>query len=243
MLDSGMSLRKALYYSGCSRNMYYRKKKARNVTLDHEVVDAVKRITMERPFYGTRRMAVMVSRELGRSVNRKQIRRIFHILNWTEPASNKQDIIRSKGKIVKASRPYELWEADMSYIWCGTDGWCYLFNVIDVFSREWVAYAFDTSAAKENAIQSVVNALASHRDKVDAGRLSLRVDNGPQYRSNAFRESTQIMGIRTEFIFRNTPEQNGHIESFHKTLKKEYIWVNDFQNYQDAEIAMSGVVA
>ncbi len=36
----------------------------------------------------------------------------------------------------------------------------------------------------------------------------------------------------------NTPEQNGHIESFHKTLKKEYIWPMDFANYQQAETAI-----
>jgi transposase InsO family protein len=118
-------------------------------------------------------------------------------------------------------------------------GCCYLFNVIDIFSREWMAYAFDTSAVKENAIQSVVYAIASHRDQVSVGKLSLRVDNGPQYKSNAFRDSMKLTGIRTEFMFRNTPEQNGHIESFHKTLKREYMWVNDFQNYQDAEMAIS----
>jgi transposase InsO family protein len=39
----------------------------------------------------------------------------------------------------------------------------------------------------------------------------------------------KVLGIRLEFIFRNTPEQNGHIESFHKTLKREYIWPYDFQ--------------
>ncbi len=239
MLDDRMSLRKALHHAGCSRKMYYYRRKDRNVRLDPAVLDAAKRITLERPFYGTRRMAVMLSRELGRPVNRKQVQRVFRALNWIEPARKKADIIRSKGKTVKASRPYELWEADMSYVWCGIDGWCYLFNVMDVFSREWIAYAFDTSAVKENAIQSVVNAMASHRDRFNVSELSLRVDNGPQYKSNAFRESMKIMEIRTEFIFRNTPEQNGHIESFHKTLKREYIWVNDFQNYQEAEIAVS----
>jgi putative transposase len=50
--------------------------------------------------------------------------------------------------VVKPSRPDELWEADMSYIWCGRDGWCYLFNVIDTFSRRWIGYAFDTTASK-----------------------------------------------------------------------------------------------
>ena len=38
-----------------------------------------------------------------------------------------------------------------------------------------------------------------------------------------------------EFIYKNTPEQNGHVESFHKILKKEYIWPHDFSNYQKAE--------
>ena len=44
--------------------------------------------------------------------------------------------------------------------------------------------------------------------------------------------------MKLEHIYYNTPEQNGHIESFHKTLKKEYIWPNDFQNYQEAELAI-----
>jgi putative transposase len=44
--------------------------------------------------------------------------------------------------------------------------------------------------------------------------------------------------LKLEHIYYNTPEQNGHIESFHKTLKKEYIWSNDFQNYQEAESAI-----
>ncbi len=201
------------------------------------MVDAARKITLERPFYGTRRMAAMLSRELGRPVNRKQVRRIFHALNWIEPAKKKVDIIRAKGKVVKASRPNELWETDLTYIWCNNDGWCYLFNVIDTFSREWVSYAFDTSAVRENAVQSVMNALASKR--IDIGRLTLRSDKGPQYRSTAFRESMKVLGMKLEFIFRNTPEQNGYIESFHKTLKKEYVWTNDFNNYQEAEIAIS----
>ena len=47
------------------------------------------------------------------------------------------------------------------------------------------------------------------------------------------------MGIgKHEFIWKNTPEQNGHVESFHKTLKKEYIWPREFESYQDAEAAL-----
>jgi len=37
----------------------------------------------------------------------------------------------------------------------------------------------------------------------------------------------------------HTPQQNGHVESFHKTLKKEYLWSHEFSNYQQAEIILA----
>lgn len=67
---------------------------------------------------------------------------------------------------MKATRSNEVWEVDMTYIWCGIDGWCYLFNAFDVYTRERVAYCLDLSAVKENAIISVENALVSHGDVV-----------------------------------------------------------------------------
>ena len=85
---------------------------------------------------------------------------------------------------------------------------------------------------------SVNNAL-SFQSADETDRLSLRVDNGSQYRSREFIESMKTLGIKLEFIFVNTPEQNGHIESFQKTLKKEYIWANDFRDYQEAEVVIA----
>jgi transposase InsO family protein len=110
--------------------------------------------------------------------------------------------------------------------------------VLDVFDRVWVGYQFDAYAVKENAIMSVNNALAAHPE-VDVRELTLRCDNGPQYTSKEFKESMKALGIRLEFIYFNTPEQNGHMESFHKTLKREYLWPEDFHNYQEAEIAIA----
>jgi putative transposase len=135
----------------------------------------------------------------------------------------------------KPTRPDELWEADLTYIHCGVDGWAYLFNVMDVFSREWVSYVFDNYAVKENAILSVEKALIKHPGTVN---VRLRTDHGSQYGSRAFKESMRILGVKQEFIAVNTPEQNGHMESFHKTLKREYIWTRDFQSFQEASEAL-----
>jgi putative transposase len=239
MREDQMSLRKALEYSGCSRKMYYHEPSKRALNIDSAIVDVVGKIALERPSYGTRRMAAMLSRELHTPVNRKRVQRIYRTLNWIEPSLTKKDVIRAAASsLLEPRTPCELWEADFTYIWCGTDRWCYLFNVLDVFSREWAGYAFDTAARSDNAIMSVNNALAAH-PQIDPSKLTLRIDNGSQYTSRKFTESMKVLGLRLEYIFANTPEQNGSIESFHGRLKREYIWPREFNNYQDAEIAMA----
>lgn len=239
MLESEMSLRKALMYSGSSRSMYYYEKTPRVLGLDPLTVKKVQEIAVERPSYGTRRMAVMLSREFHVPVNRKRVQRVYRALNWTAPSMKKGEIMRAGSRLVDPQRPDELWESDLTYVWSGNeDRWSFLFNVLDVFTRRWLGYAFHTSAVKENAIMAVNNTLAIHPD-VDTSALRLRVDNGPQYTSGAFTGSMNALGMRLEYIFRNTPEQNGHIESFHKTLKKEYLWPRDLNSYQEAEAAIA----
>lgn len=239
MLQERMSLRKALAYSGCSRKMYYHHEpRQRVIKLDPSIVSATERIALERPSYGTRRMAAMLSRELQAPINRKLVQRIYRALNWIEPSLKKNDIIRAASRPIAPSRPYELWEADFTYVWCGVDRWCYLFNVLDVFSREWTGYAFDTRARSDDAVMSVNNALATHPG-IDVSKITLRVDNGSQYTSRRFTESMKLLGLRVEYIFANTPEQNGNVESFHGRMKREYVWPREFRDYQEAEIAMA----
>ena len=70
----------------------------------------------------------------------------------------------------------------------------------------------------------------------------LWVDNGSQYTSRDFRGSVDVLGARLEYIHVNTPQQNGHIESFHKTLKKEYVWPHEFGDAGQAEVALLGAL-
>ena len=110
----------------------------RIIQTDPAVTRVVQKIGNKRPTYGTRRMAAQISRELDRPVNRKQMQRIFHKLGWIEPKKTKNDILQSARTLFKASAPNQLWQTDITYVWCGVDGWCYCFNVIDTFSRRWI---------------------------------------------------------------------------------------------------------
>ena len=68
--------------------------------------------------------------------------------------------------------------------------------------------------------------------------LVLRTDNGPQYISNEFRSAMKLLGIKLEYIQKHTPEDNGNIESFHNSIKTDYIWPNEFRDFHDASIAI-----
>ena len=83
---------------------------------------------------------------------------------------------------------------------------------------------------------SITNAVAAR--KPDPGRLTIRVDNGSQYASRDFRRSVDVLGARLEYIYANTPQQSGHMESFHKTLKKEYVWPHEFKDAEEAEVTL-----
>ena len=61
--------------------------------------------------------------------------------------------------------------------------------------------------------------------------LVLRTDNGPQYISNEFRNAMKLLGIKIEYIQKYTPKDNGDIESFHNSIKTDYIWPSEFREF------------
>ena len=44
--------------------------------------------------------------------------------------------------------------------------------------------------------------------------------------------------MRHEFIWETT-EQNRHVESFHGTLKREYVWPHEFARFQNAKVILA----
>ena len=109
----------------------------------------------------------------------------------------------------------------MSYIWCGRDGWCYASNVLDVFTKQWLGFAFDTRATRHAAIMSITNAVAARSP--DPGELTIRADNGPSIPAGTLGDPWMCLRQGWSTSASTHHSQNGHIESFHKTLKKEYV--------------------
>jgi len=237
MVNKGLSLRKALRSVGSSQGAYYYKRHTRQdkgALRDPSIISTVRDIALKKPMYGTRMMAALLSKELRRPINRKQVQHAYRMMGWIAPRLTRNEVLKSvSDKIPKPNGINQSWQTDLTYIRCGIDGFGYLFNVIDVFSREWLAYVFDGFARKENAVQAVVKALGKHPEA--SGKVTLYSDNGSQYISETFEQSMKALGIKQRYIAYNTPEQNGSIESFHGRFKREYVWPYDFRSFQEAD--------
>ena len=66
------------------------------------------------------------------------------------------------------------------------------------------------------------------------GAPVLRSDNGLIFQSRRFRQACRDYRLTQEFITPYTPEQNGIIERFFRSLKEECVWQHTFQTFDEA---------
>ena len=232
-MQEKMSLNLSLEYAGLSKTAWYYKPRARKPKSDKDIMKRIRKIADKRPTYGTRRMAAQLSRDMQIPVNRKQVHRIYVKLGWIQAQKEVPRVVYKRKKLFIPSGPNQLWQIDITYVFCGKDGWCYCFNIVDVFTRKWITYVFKTEATSEIAVALVVKGLSTIPEE-DVKGLCIRCDNGTQFTSKHFRGNMKQLGVKYEYIHVNTPEQNGHVESFHGTLKKEYVWPHEFGSFQQA---------
>ena len=89
-----------------------------------------------------------------------------------------------------------------------------------------------------DAIRAVEDAVVKTFDGEVPEGLVLRVDNGPQYIARQFRSSMKLLRIFLEYIQKHTPEDSGNIESFHSSLKMDYVWQFEFRDYGETSAAI-----
>ena len=66
----------------------------------------------------------------------------------------------------------------------------------------------------------------------------VRSDNGLIFQSRRFRNACRFYRLRQEVITPYTPEQNGMIERWFRSLKEECVWQHQFRNFADARTAI-----
>lgn len=229
-----LGTRHASRLSGYPRSLqYYHPRLRSTVHPDASLLQAIENIAIEHPSYGVRRITAMLHRA-GITMSRKRVYRIMKLANLTRKRSVRKHIFGKK-MLTVPSGPDQLWQQDITYIWCGTDGWCYLFSILDCYTREWLSYTFSTICGTDQAIQALEAAILDRFAGTVPSSLTIRNDGGMQYTSARFIDVMKVHGIRHEVTGKNRPDQNAYIEAFHRSIKEDCIWQHDFASYQEAD--------
>jgi putative transposase len=245
MMSEGktVSISKLCGWFGVPRSSFYHRpvgRKRKRVPLDPRLVEAVRSAIKADPDFGVRRLTVMAARGLNRPVNRKAVHRVVKANGWQVIVRAKGHRPRVKGWVSRSTRPNERWAIDASTVFCGSNGWCHLIAIIDCYDRVIVGWRLTKRAVAKTAAATLEDALRS-RGIVPSGRphLTLRSDNGLVFGAKDFVSVANRHGLTQEYITPYSPEQNGMIERWFRSIKEECVWHHRFRSQDEAFLILA----
>lgn len=164
-----------------------------------------------------------------------RVNRVMRENQLLSPTRPKINIVKNehKGKII-TDLPNRMWGTDGKKFYTIKEGWCWLFSVIDHCNDEIIAHHSakigDRFAAMEPVKMAVKQTFGSLERNIckDTG-LFLRSDHGSQYDSNDFQKELLFLNLTYSPAFVRSPQCNGIIERFHRTINEQVfdLWVFD----------------
>jgi transposase InsO family protein len=240
--QNGYTINDACQSLGISRSGYYalQNPKAVDKTIvglkDKVLIEKIRAIKAEHPFWGYRRIrAWLVNRE-GMLVNEKKVRRIMkeHGLSLSQK-QHKAKRTSSQSK-PRADKPKQYWGIDMTKFIVNALGWVYLVVVLDWYTKKVVGWDISLRSKAvdwKRAINMAIN--QEFPDGVRDSGLKLISDNGSQPTSVSFMNEMANLKIEQIFTSYNNPKGNADTERIMRTLKEEVIWLNEFETLQEAQ--------
>ena len=216
-MEHDLSITKSCQCVGMSRSTWYRPP-VDAVARDSEVIDALNGLAEEFPrggfwkYHDTLRLR-------GYPWNHKRIHRIYCEMGLNQPRRTKRRLPeRDPMPLIVPEQVNQVWSADFmsDALYHGTR--FRTFNVIDDHNREVIAIEIDTSIRGERLVR-VFERLRDDRGLPEI----LRVDNGPELRSDAFVEWMTDNGVFIDYIEPGKPNQNAFIERFNRTYRNEVL--------------------
>jgi len=212
----------------------------RSPVVDEVLAARLERLIERFPTYGYRRLWAMLRFGEGLKLNRKAVYRVLKLKGWFVSQRLATPRPRVRGRRSRAERSNERWAMDVTHIDCGHDGWAHLTAVIDCHDREIVGYELSLRARAKEAERALESAcIARFGTLRPAGETPVvRSDNGLIFQSRRFRAACRDYRLDQEFITPYTPEQNGIVERFFRSLKEECVWQKPFRCFADARTAI-----
>jgi transposase InsO family protein len=226
---------------GVARSWYY--ERLTTPTRDERDValrDTIERIVLEFPGYGYRRVTKALARE-GWVVNHKRVRRVMRqesllcqLKRRFVASTDSGHALRTYPNLTaefEPTAPDQVWVADITYIRLPT-AFAYLACVLDAWSRRCVGWQLSRTIDTRLTLAALDRAVA---ERHPAPGLIHHSDRGVQYASADYIARLETVGVRISMAAVGNPYENAKAESFFKTLKREEVYLQSYQTFQDAE--------
>lgn len=189
---------------------------------DFEVMDALTALVECHPRYGFRKLFILL-RKAGKAWNHKKVWRVYCSMKLNRRRRFKKRYwCAAPAPLLQPIRPNQAWSADFMSD-ALYDGRAFrAFNILDDYNREVLRVEVDVSLTAERVIR-VLAQLVVVRGQPER----IRVDHGPEFTSAVFTTWCETNGIEVEYIQPGKPSQNGFIERFNGSYRKEVLdaWV------------------
>ena len=204
-----------------------------------DVVQKIKEIQSDPDTdYGYRKMATALML-LGYLINHKKAYRLMKEAQLLKTKHKRQPKTYARYRIVTPQGPLEVIEMDIKYIWITqARRYAFILTIIDTFTRavlHWrVGFSMKSSDVKK-AWERVIVAHLQPADMLAKGvHVEIRNDNGPQFGSKIIQSFFKENYLNQVFTHPYTPQENGHVESFHNILSKS-LGTNSFWDIEQLE--------
>ena len=171
----------------------------------------VRALLIEKGFRVSEHMVGEMMKELGLSSIRNSAKQIY--LAQSKDFPNEINI----RKLFPCYLPNQLWSSDFTFFNVGQIKYCVCI-IIDLCSRMVVAHKVGKKATTQMLTQCFRKAISS---RTPNGILVFHSDQGSQYTSYTFKNLLRENDVNQSFSRKGKPTDNGEIESFNSSFKRE----------------------
>lgn len=215
------------------------------VEADFMLMERIRIIKSEHPFWGYRRVWAYLRFVAGLEVNKKRVYRLLkenHLL--VKPESRLLAKRSSSTRKPRPERVNQWWGIDMTKVMTDS-GWAYVVLVVDWYSKKVVGHYCGEQSKSWHwlaALNKAVNRQFLGGIREMETELNLMSDNGSQPTSRAFMETCAGLGIRQAFTAYNNPKGNADTERMMRTLKEELCWLREWSSVIELKTALDTFV-
>jgi putative transposase len=193
---------------------------------DCELVEEIRAVVAERPFYGYRRVTAVLNRGRQGKLNLKRIHRVMRENGLLLKRPNRKPTRAHDGKVMTMASNLR-WCSDHFDVRCWNGDVVRVVFSLDTHDREIIAWKATMGGMTGELVRDVIAESVEKRFG-DVDRLPRPMqwlsDNGPAYTAKETIVFARMLGFEVCTTPAYSPESNGMAEAFVKTFKRDYVY-------------------